>query len=1165
MNRKTDHEMKELLVHDLNEGNNFIDYFLVIGISPSIAFQDSLYKTKYEDLNNIFQDKLTPSILSQFPPIEKKKIGLDEGIIYHCFPKGFKVEEFKTIPQPEIFSILLDNTNYSNSIAFKYKYVTCLKFYESLANYQKLYIKRKKAKFLERNSEHSPSKRSTNLSQLPSRDVPSDFLNLTLNKGEHSPLPFHHPYFNDEENHSFSTFAQAQRFSTSTSLLKSNSLTGLPIFNDSNIEVDDNDTQNQKIQKEFLKDEIKEHFKLETNPDFFYESTEDLLFSSRISRGVTVYNPKELKLRKYYVPKCICLVSLYPFINEQFKILKSIYKHSQTAKQNSPIEKIIENLTIEVPVPPRGIYTVDYKIINQKITISQNKQNELPLLRFEFELLFKKFQLDDILTIFKYAMLNYRIVFFSSEIGTLTPVIMTILTLLFPFHYPFNVISIIPKEQSQIIDNVSAVIIGLNEKYYPNFFNDQGVDIPDNVLVVDLDSKKLDYKYAPGKNSDNSKVPNLPVKATKKLEGEMGSFFDELKMKPKGQKEGHTSFQMKIRNIFLTFQVRIMKKYMKYLNPDIYNHQTSQMAFKREDFLSDVSRCDLEFYKKFTETQMFNDFVYKRMTPQESKEILEILFFDEKIFEYKNRKKNNENKEKTVFLSSKDYEVTKTYSVPAPKKLSKIEYTYFMDEKVRKQVLEKFGVIITSPPKEPEDLCKTVDYNPNKNQFTYHIFPVLNSEFFFKTNIRNYFKFENLNNEIDHINLDLLSKSHLNSLEIKNNEMENYIYLIWLKLWAFSFWYHDTKERKYRFNEMIVVLDKVKNREIELFNLLFKSLTDCNVEDDFILELYNKIITYNVSLSTYVFDSIKHILRNIERKKKSSNDGNFKTEYGTNYEEKPKFFRERTFKSNFDTFVSQNKLKFYMKKHCMECKQNIYLGDLINDINNGSRELLWAKCKQCNAEFLPELTIRFGCEMNKLNDCTLNTSVIDDVPLYSPYTLYYTMINSIVKDNKIEIDSLRKNCVALFWNFIWYFKALNLPYECFCPYKANVSPYSHLLNNYVKNQNFETTYYIDISQAKNDDIKKQIEQTTKIFCKKFEDFSLEEVKVISFELLGNVNSDSEYSESALSMDIDRGQDDDENSENHREEGFIDNPEGQDSIENISVLTDNYGQLGNENE
>ena len=42
-----------------------------------------------------------------------------------------------------------------------------------------------------------------------------------------------------------------------------------------------------------------------------------------------------------------------------------------------PMDKIIENLLIELPVPPRGIFKVEYTLINQERELKQNLMNQL--------------------------------------------------------------------------------------------------------------------------------------------------------------------------------------------------------------------------------------------------------------------------------------------------------------------------------------------------------------------------------------------------------------------------------------------------------------------------------------------------------------------------------------------------------------------------------------------------------------------------------------------------------------------------------------------------------------------------------------------------------------------------------------------------------------------
>ena len=123
----------------LDLGYNLVDYFITIGSNPSIFRNAWLYESDLNTLNTKYKENIKPIIINRFPLNDKKLIGFDEAIIQHCFPKGFEVQEFNKQPDYKIFSILLDNNNYS--INYPYKYVVCLRFYESINNYKKLFDK----------------------------------------------------------------------------------------------------------------------------------------------------------------------------------------------------------------------------------------------------------------------------------------------------------------------------------------------------------------------------------------------------------------------------------------------------------------------------------------------------------------------------------------------------------------------------------------------------------------------------------------------------------------------------------------------------------------------------------------------------------------------------------------------------------------------------------------------------------------------------------------------------------------------------------------------------------------------------------------------------------------------------------------------------------------
>ena len=115
------------------EDNNFIDYFVEVGVKPEIFKNNYLYTSEsIEDINS----KIVPQIITKFPKIDKKYIVIESTLIQQIFPHGFNAVEAEAKPDPEFYSIILDNQLYSAT--YTHKYFACLLIYESIKNYEKL-------------------------------------------------------------------------------------------------------------------------------------------------------------------------------------------------------------------------------------------------------------------------------------------------------------------------------------------------------------------------------------------------------------------------------------------------------------------------------------------------------------------------------------------------------------------------------------------------------------------------------------------------------------------------------------------------------------------------------------------------------------------------------------------------------------------------------------------------------------------------------------------------------------------------------------------------------------------------------------------------------------------------------------------------------------------
>ena len=124
---------------------------------------------------------------------------------------------------------------------------------------------------------------------------------------------------------------------------------------------------------------------------------------------------------------------------------------------------------------------------------------------------------------------------------------------------------------------------------------------------------------------------------------------------------------------------------------------------------------ELPFYNKFVkDSQLFADFIYKRMIPKNNQEIIEILLVNDTLTKIRNKTKFF-GKESTDFSDSTEYLHTNKYAVPLARSLTEKEKNNIM-KNIKK--LNKKGQIIK----------KNYLIKDNSITFKYEIFPQLDTK-----------------------------------------------------------------------------------------------------------------------------------------------------------------------------------------------------------------------------------------------------------------------------------------------------------------------------------------------------------------------------------------------------------------------------------------------------
>ena len=1016
----------------LETGHNLVDHFLVCGIPPQTCLQDFLYDKKNPKYEEIFKENIKPSIISRFPEFDNSIDSVDEEIVNYCFPDGFKpviTNDYFMEKETTFYTLILDNNLFS--IEHPQKYLSCLLFYEDINSYSDLKLE------LEKNNKEKNNNDILQIDEVEENEIDSDINN---NNDVNNNIDINNKTSKDNnDNKNKDLDRNKLKELTSKNIMKS-----LLIKGKSN-EIPLSQTSN-----------VKKHFK---------KLNSSVQIGTSLRRSTKI-SEKEINI---YIPKVICLVSIHPYIKTFKKMLKSIYSYFNDNETNKeiPLEKIIASLIIEVPIPPRGLYSIHYEFLNNKYIFKGYENNKISvtennLIHFNSRINFKTK-----IEIFKHLIFCSKILFFSTNLNLLSETILSFLVLLYPFKYPFQVTSYVHKDTYDVLGCFTPFMFGINEPFNDKFMEENDISTDNmDIFMVDLDHKNIT------KLISQEKFPNFPSRATSYLEKEIKNLDNKYKnenITEEKIEEYNESYQ----KIFFEFFCEILKGYEDFLNMDYFkvsnqNKMTStQTLFQCPKFIKMHSSSEVAFYEKFLDiSQLFGDFIYKRMIPRNNQELIDVLLVNETNIKIKNKSKIFGQKESTDFLDSNDYSPVNKYIVPAPRALTADEYDLINNKKEQlllngqiikyseEKIKRRLSTINKNSNNKKENNNINISININNNieynkiLFNYILFPQLDFQIYCNAeNVNDYYPPPDYSEEIEAINSDLLSKSSIGQSINLGLEMKNNLYLTWLEIWSYTFWYFDKEEREYRFDMALDILDKVIHHEINIFNLMFDVLNQQN-EHEMIIKLYQKMLFLKINPNTNIYNIISNILDNEQLKQiidkmKSGDDSSMSLILKFNKQYDKKKFQSRTFLNADDKPSLVNEiLKFETVFPCIDCMEDINLFTLCQNFEGIKNDVLWAPCKNGHYN-LPKIKINFGNEYfpkNVTKHPNKSTSVINDIVLHSPYNLKINIKNAMKNKygTKLDVDKFKSDFCALFWNFIWYCQIYDLDYRILLPYRNKI-------------------------------------------------------------------------------------------------------------------------------
>ena len=634
-------------------------------------------------------------------------------------------------------------------------------------------------------------------------------------------------------------------------------------------------------------------------------------------------------LKKYYIPKIICFASLMPFSKELRSLLKIIHTLYCIKTRDSsiiPIEKFLEQLILQVPLPISIGEQVEIQIklgidLEEKMSKKTLKQKskstgnllmsnltfmkkekindplvtkiKFPLfninevnLRYDntisFEECFSFFQVDDIIRIYKYILLEIPIIFFCQQKEYLSNFIENLLGLLSPFKYEFPNIAILSKKFYGLINSEPKFIFGINEKYRQDFFRENSIDIDKNIIVVyiDTDNKteskieeisKINNEQEKNYNIitndyviyDKSKIEliniDFPSEFKRRLSAIISSILLDAKKKSK-KGEADDNFNYKIQQAFYKFLVGLFNGFSDYYLKSKFFYEAmkngncgdnmrykSQIAnisdinFLKElinidEFIKNFSRDTQPFYYVFFHTKMFLYFLRERIYFSNKFNSLPYYQFDLFIYLKKHKELRKNHKDYYDKLKKGNFEkpkVNKTIEII-------IKTGYNFTEQEIKTIKENNIDLLLKYAQLPQ-----IEKDGNLKKINYILFPkLIFDDSFFEINYENLFLLHGIMTPSDKIILEhkkqCIQKANSYKKDLKEAlypyiaekakspkgadfsiDVYEYVQFDWLILLCCSLEYCEPMEREIRLEKVFDTLDKISYIEEEVLKFIY--------------------------------------------------------------------------------------------------------------------------------------------------------------------------------------------------------------------------------------------------------------------------------------------------------------------------------------------------------
>jgi hypothetical protein len=334
-------------------------------------------------------------------------------------------------------------------------------------------------------------------------------------------------------------------------------------------------------------------------------------------------------IEKLKAPICVCIISKVPLFRTFTMILKKMNERASHFLQY-PLEVYIKYLVSTIPIPPHGFYKISLQLFDtDKLEISFPAPNSLPICDLNFCYLAKCLSPENVMKIINFILLERHVLFISSNIELLTPVIESILALIYPFEYQLIYLPVVPYKLVDILQTTCPYILGMNRMLYKKY----GSFMSASVYIVDLDKDKVRIKEIAWIEADTTLYKNqvesatMPKHEVDKAMQRIVQPFVKLKTIEDIEKSKEVKELIEIiRSAFFLIFVSIFKQQDKFIRK-----KNGEYRLIDNKLFETVENDYKWFIFQFKRTSIFTHWLLSRSYPNSCSKAHEHLFFEESI------------------------------------------------------------------------------------------------------------------------------------------------------------------------------------------------------------------------------------------------------------------------------------------------------------------------------------------------------------------------------------------------------------------------------------------------------------------------------------------------------------------------------------------------------